>query len=69
MDKLKEEQHFTLSVHLVNEVLDSVNEIVADLLEVAEQHQSVAPEVSDAASALAMRIMREAADSLRQWTA
>jgi hypothetical protein len=69
MDESKEEQRFALAVHLVNKVLDSVNEIVADLLEIAEQHRSVAPEVSEAIAALAIRIMRETADSVRQWTA
>ncbi len=69
MDKSRETPPSPISIHLVNAVLDAVNEAVAEMLEQAEQHQSVAPEASMATVALAIFIMQATAEWLQQWKA
>lgn len=57
-----------IGVHLVTITLDSVDEIVTELLETAEHHMTVAPDLSQQMVVLAIRIMEETADWLRRVT-
>ncbi|WP_174186440.1 hypothetical protein [Nocardia barduliensis] len=57
MDKLHHANSLPISAHLVNTVLEAVNETVAELLETAEHHMAVAPELCRQMVMLAINLM------------
>jgi hypothetical protein len=57
-----------LGAHLLTATLDAVDETVTELLETAEHHKTVAPEISVQMVVLANVIMNETTRWLRQVT-
>ncbi|MBF6169106.1 hypothetical protein IU486_30845 [Streptomyces gardneri] len=57
-----------IGTHLVTATLDAVDETVTELLETAEHHKTVAPEISLQMVVLANTIMQETVHWLRQVT-
>ncbi|MBF6074262.1 hypothetical protein IU498_06405 [Nocardia beijingensis] len=53
----------SLSLHLVNVVLDAVTEAFAEMVEIAQLHRDVAPEQAEAVEFLAAALM----DVIRDW--
>ncbi|MFB8276938.1 hypothetical protein [Nocardia colli] len=57
-----------VGAHLVAATLDAVNELVSELLETAEQHKTVQPEISSQMAILAITVMEQTKSWLRQVT-